>query len=109
MTTLMLDSHNNIIAGKEFLILKGNEALKQDIRTRLSMFSGEYPFDTTQGVDYLGLLKDNNRDNIKNAIISEIKKDSRVTQVYIKKIEIESGALKLEIQITNTQGEAIDV
>ena len=105
----MLDSHNNIISGESFLILKGNEALRQDIRTRLSMFLGEYPFDTTQGVDYIELLKDNNRDNIKNAIISEIKKDSRITQVAIKKVEIESGALKLEIQITNTQGEVIDV
>lgn len=109
MTTLRLDSHNNIIAGDSFLTLQGNEALRQDIRTRLSMFLGEYPFNTTQGVDYIGLLQDNNRDNIKNAIIAEIKKDSRVAQVTIIKAELDKGVLMLDIQITSTQGEIINV
>ncbi len=109
MITLRLDSHNNIIAGESFLILQGNEALRQDIRTRLGMFIGEYPFNTTQGVDYIGLLQDNNRDDIKNAIIAEIKKDSRVAQVNITKAKVVSGTLELNIQITNTLGEIIDV
>lgn len=105
----MLDSHNNIIAGDSFLTLQGNEALRQDIRTRLGMFIGEYPFNTTQGVDYIELLQDNNKDNIKNAIIAEIKKDSRVAQVTIIKAELDRGALMLDIQITSTQGEIINV
>lgn len=109
MTTLMLDSHNNIIAGDSFLTIQGNEALRQDVRTRLGMFLGEYPFNTTQGVDYIGLLQDNNRENIKNAIIAEIKKDSRVAQVTIIKAELDRGALMLDIQITSTQGEIINV
>lgn len=109
MTTLMLDSHNNIIAGDSFLTLQGTEALRQDVRTRLSMFLGEYPFNTTQGINYIGLLQDNNRDNIKNAIIAEIKKDSRVSQVTITKAELDRGALMLDIQITSTQGEVINV
>lgn len=109
MITLRLDSHNNIIAGDSFLTLQGNEALRQDIRTRLSMFLGEYPFNTAQGVDYIGLLQDNNKDNIKNAIIAEIKKDSRVAQVTIIKAELDRGALMLDIQITSTQGEIINV
>lgn len=109
MITLMLDSHNNIIAGDSFLTLQGAEALRQDVRTRLSMFLGEYPFNTTQGIDYIGLLQDNNRDNIKNAIIAEIKKDFRVSQVTITKAELDRGALMLDIQITSTQGEVINV
>lgn len=109
MTTLMLDSHNNIIAGDSFLTLQGIEALRQDVRTRLSMFLGEYPFNTTQGIDYIGLLQDNNRDNIKNAIIAEIKKDSRVSQATITKAELDRGTLMLDIQITSTQGEVINV
>lgn len=109
MITLMLDSHNNIIAGDSFLTLQGNEALRQDIRTRLGMFLGEYPFNTEKGMDYIGLLQDNNRDNIKNAIISEIKKDSRVSQVNITKIETIGGTLELDIQITSAQGDIINV
>lgn len=109
MITIRLDSHNNIIAGDSFLILQDNEALRQDVRTRLGMFLGEYPFNTTQGVDYIGLLQDNNKDNIKNAIISEIKKDSRVAQVNITKAEITGGTLELDIQITSTRGEIINV
>lgn len=109
MITLRLDSHNNIIAGDSFLTLQGNEALRQDVRTRLGMFLGEYPFNTTQGVDYIGLLQDNNRDNIKNAIISEIKKDPRVAQVNITKAETSGGTLELDIQITSTRGEIINV
>lgn len=108
MITLRLDSHNNIIAGDSFLTLQDNEALRQDVRTRLGMFLGEYPFNTTQGIDYIGLLQDN-RDNIKNAIISEIKKDSRVAQVNITKAEITGGTLELDIQITSMRGEIINV
>lgn len=109
MTTIRLDSYNNIIAGDSFLTLQDSEALKQDIRTRLGMFLGEYPFNTTQGIDYIGLLQDNNRDNIKSAIISEIKKDSRVSQVNITKAEVTSGTLELDIQIISTRGNIINV
>ena len=93
MTTLRLDENNNLIVGENFLTLSGIEALIQDVRTRLKMFLGEYPFDTSKGVDYVSLFQNNDKKEIENAILAEIKKDKRVSQAIIENLDFTNGKL----------------
>ena len=88
MTTLKLDSNNNLEVGRDFMLLSENEALIQDIKTRLEFWQKENPFDVTQGLDYIGLLSQNDTNELKEAIIKEVKKDERVYNVVISKFEI---------------------
>ena len=106
MITLRLDENNNIIAGESFLTLSGIEALTQDVRTRLKMFLGEYPFDTSKGVDYIGLFQNNDKKEIQNAIIAEIKKDERVSQAIVEDLDFTNGKLTLNIKVINGEGES---
>lgn len=106
MTTLRLDENNNLVVGESFLTLSGIEALIQDVRTRLQMFLGEYPFDTSKGVDYISLFQNNNKKEIENAIIAEIKKDKRVSQVIIENLDFTNGKITLNIKVINGEGES---
>ena len=106
MTTLRLDENNNLVVGENFLTLSGIEALIQDVRTRLQMFLGEYPFDTSKGVDYISLFQKNNKKEIENVIIAEIKKDKRVSQVIIENLDFTNGKLTLNIKVINGEGES---
>lgn len=109
MTTLAIDSSNNLLVGNELVTRIDKNALIQDIRTRLGMFRKEYPFDTEQGVDYIGLFSLNDRAELKNAIIAEIKKDERVDSAVINDLKFISGVLTMSIQITTREGELINV
>lgn len=106
MTTLRLDENNNLVVGENFLTLSGIEALIQDVRTRLKMFLGEYPFDTSKGVDYVSLFQNNDKKEIQNAIIAEIKKDKRVSQAIIENLDFTNGKLTLNIKVINGEGES---
>lgn len=106
MTTLRLDENNNLVVGESLLTLSGIEALMQDIRTRLKMFLGEYPFDTSKGVDYVSLFQNNDKKEIQNAIIAEIKKDKRVSQAIIENLDFTNGKLTLNIKVINGEGES---
>lgn len=109
MTTLKLDKDNNLVVGSEMLTLEGNDALIQDIRNRLGMFLGEYPFDITLGVDYIGLFSANNQKEIQNAIIQEIKKDNRVSEAYIEDLKNENGRLTIGLKVISQSGDTLNV
>lgn len=109
MITLKLDKDNNLVVGSEILILEGNDALIQDIRNRLGMFLGEYPFDTTLGVDYIGLFSANNQKEIQNAIIQEVKKDNRVSEAYIEELKNENGRLTIGLKVISQNGDTLYV
>lgn len=107
--SLKLDSNNNLQVGSAFITIGGVDSLVQDIRNRLSLVAGEYPFDITQGVDYFTLLSQNNKTNIKNAIINEIKKDNRVSEVELEDMLLENNTLRLNIKITTIDGVVVNV
>ena len=110
MISFKLDSNNNLIVGTNIVTIRGVEAVAQECRTRLNMLLGEYPFDTTQGMDYAGLLNGNNRNALKSAIITELKKDSRIEYVTIKDFAIDSkGKATLSIECTLYSGEVVSV
>jgi uncharacterized protein YqkB len=55
-------------------MVSGNEAIAQAIRARLRLIQGEWPFDTSVGVDYFGtiLVKNYNRNAVEAEITREI-------------------------------------
>lgn len=109
MTTLKLDSNNNLEVGRDFILLSGNEALAQDIKTRLDFWQKENPFDITQGLDYINLLSQNDTNELKEAIIKEVKKDERIYNVVISKFEIIQNRLELALEIETNNGDFLNV
>ena len=54
---LALDSAGDLlIEGGDFRLLQGNDAIVQECQTALGLWLGEYPFDTTIGTNWPGLL-----------------------------------------------------
>lgn len=99
MITLALDDKNNLTWGFDLATSGGLDAIVQDTRTRLSMLSGEYPYNIDEGVDYYGLLSQNNRNALLRVIKDEILKDNRIHNVEIEFVRAQGGA---QIQITAT-------
>lgn len=109
MNTLGLDNENNLIVGSDFVLKSEKEAIIQDCKTRLKMFSGEYPFDTGEGIDYIGLLRGNNREAIKKALQKELKKDNRLEYVTIAKLNLTGSKMEISVECTLYNGEIINV
>ena len=109
MTTLKLDSNNNLEVGRDFIFLSENEALIQDTKTRLEFWQKENPFDVTQGLDYISLLSQNDTNELKEAIIKEVKKDERVYNVVISNFGIVKNKLELSLEIETINGDFLNV
>ena len=109
MITIALDENNNIINASSWQTKSNLEALKQDIKNRLSLFNKEYPFDITKGIDYINLLSMNRQSDLKNAILQEILKDSRVKSAKIKQINHYNNQLVLNFEITSINNEVFNV
>lgn len=109
MRTLALDEKNNIIATQNWQFLNGIDALRQDIKNKLSMFKNEYPFDTTEGIDYISLLSVNQRDDLQNEILNEILTDSRVKNAKILSSSFDKNKLIFNIEVTTNQNEVFNV
>lgn len=109
MQTFKLDSNNNLIVNNNIVLIDKNEALLQDINTKLRLIKGEYPFNIDYGVDYFHLIQNNNRDLIKEAVIKELQSDSRISQVIIDKVELKNNTLILSIKIITINGDTLNV
>lgn len=98
MTSLMIDDNNNLVFGNDLFIVKGLEALKQDIRTRLGMFKGENPLNLNDGVPYVEMLKSGNRNLFKSTLRNECLKDNRLknAEVSIESFKNDTMILKVE-------------
>ncbi len=100
MTTFKLDSNNNIINNSNFILVSDKEALVQDIKTRLYMYKGEYPYNINQGIDYINFMRNNDEVGLLSAIQSRILEDERVTNVTFESSK-ENGKLKIILKITS--------
>lgn len=109
MQTFKLDNKNNLIVNSNIVLINDNEALLQDINTKLRLIKGEYPFNINDGIDYFNLIQNNNRANIKETIIKELLKDSRISQVIIDKLETNGNTLILDIRIITIDGSVLNV
>lgn len=113
MTTLKLDEKNNLVFDTDFILLNDDKALIQDIRTLLSMFQTEYPFNIEMGLNWYNVANKNESDNadLKNAIIQRVKEDERVSAVQNVKIKINEKNKNyiVELDIIKKDGSVLSV
>lgn len=98
--SFQLDSKNNIVHNRNFILISDKAALIQDIKTRLYMYKGEYPYDKNKGIDYIDYMSKNNEQGLLAAIQSRILEDSRVSNVTFETAK-ESNNLKVVLTITS--------
>lgn len=101
MKSLKLDSQNNLIYGTTFFTTEGNERILQDIKTRVGMLKGEYPYDKEKGFDYIGYMQNNSID-LKRQIKQECRKIAGVTNLELE-IDSQGGLSNFRI-LTATGG-----
>ena len=109
MTTFKLDKNNNLCFESEFELLGGADALIQDIRNMLLMFKGEYPFDSSVGLDYYGMMSNQSKENIEQVILDRIRQDERVKSIKNVETTAKNGELNLSMQILTSWGELVNV
>lgn len=78
MKSFKLDKDNNIITSGGFAI---EEDLLQDINTSLGLLKGEYPFNSDEGIDYLGEMQNMETLGLINEVIARVLEDDRVLEV----------------------------
>ena len=103
-----LDSNNNIINNSNIITVSDKDALVQDIKTRLYMYKGEYPYNKNQGIDYINYMRNNDEQGLLAAIQSRILEDTRVTNVTFETTK-ESNNLKIVLTITSGETVSIDL
>lgn len=70
---LALDSDGDlIIESGDFKLLQGTDAIAQECRTALGLWTGEYPFDTELGTRWDLLL--NNKGVLDSQIVAEVRR-----------------------------------
>lgn len=97
--SFQLDSKNNIVHNSNFILVSDKAALVQDIKTKLNMYKGEYPYNKNLGIDYISYMRNNDEQGLLAAIQSRILEDSRVSNVTFESVK-ESGNLKIVLTIT---------
>ena len=102
--SFQLDSKNNIVHNSNFIFISDKAALVQDIKTRLYMYKGEYPYNKNQGIDYINYMRNNDEQGLLAAIQSRILEDSRVTNVTFESAKESSN---LKIILTIYKGETV--
>lgn len=95
-----LDSNNNIINNGNFIMVSDKDVLVQDIKTLLYMYKGEYPYNTSKGIDYITYLQNNDETGLLAAMQQRILEDTRVTNVTFETDE-NNGILKIVLTITS--------
>ena len=103
-----LDSNNNIINNSNIITVSDKDALVQDIKTMLYMYKGEYPYNTSKGIDYINYMRNNDEQGLLAAIQSRILEDTRVTNVTFETTK-ESNNLKIVLTITSGETVSIDL
>jgi hypothetical protein len=84
MQTVNIDKDYNIVLkGGELVILTGEQALIQDIRTKIGLCIGENYFDVDEGIDFFNLdVKKIGSDFINELIIERILQCEGVISAY---------------------------
>lgn len=106
--SFQLDSNNNIVHNSNFILVSDKAALVQDIKTRLYMYKGEYPYNTNKGIDYINYMRNNDEQGLLAAIQSRILEDLRVSNVTFESAK-ESNNLKIVLTITSGETVSFDL
>lgn len=104
MTSLKLDTNNNIVFENNFLTISDQDAIIQDVKNLLLMFQSEYPFDLTMGIPWYKLLTYNNSNVIKNVVKERILEDNRIKSVNNLKVFFENGKMQISAELITDLG-----
>ncbi len=107
-SSFKLDSNNNIINNSSFIMVSDKAALVQDIKTLLYMYKGEYPYNTSKGIDYIEYMRNNDETGLLAALQERILEDERVTNVTFETAK-ESSNLKIVLTITSGEIVSFDL
>lgn len=104
--SLKVDKNNNILYGDDFFTISGTESLSQDIKTKLSMTKGEYPYNINMGIDYLDYLRSGDKQSLLAEITETVLKDRRVSTCDF---ETSISGKGLQINLTTTDNREASV
>ncbi|WP_416861573.1 hypothetical protein [Helicobacter ganmani] len=104
MTTLALDSKNNLIVFGNFVTRSGIDAVAQDIKNLLLMWQKEYPFNLTKGINYYELVSQNSNSLVKKEITRRILEDKRILNIAEINVSFERQQLKISATLETTEG-----
>ncbi|TLD85815.1 hypothetical protein [Helicobacter sp. MIT 05-5294] len=104
MTTLALDSKNNLIAFGNFVTREGINAVVQDVKTLLLMWEKEYPFNLTKGLNYYDIVNQNSNSLVKREIARRILEDKRIINIQSLECSFERGVLNIKATLETTEG-----
>ena len=104
MTTLALDSKNNLIAFGNFVTRDGINAIVQDIKTLLLMWQKEYPFNLQKGLNYYELVNQNSKSLVKKEITRRIYEDKRILNIQSLEVSFEHQTLNIKAILETTEG-----
>ncbi len=104
MTTLALDSKNNLIVFGNFVTRSGIDAVAQDIKNLLLMWQKEYPFNLTKGINYYELVSQNSNSLVKKEITRRILEDKRILNIAKINVSFERQQLKISATLETTEG-----
>lgn len=107
--SLMVDSSNNLVFGENLFTIDGIDSVKQDIRTRLSMWQGEYPYNVEEGVPYLDILQSANKSLFDATLRQEVLKDDRIQNAEVSVSRVEKGTATIEISGITKEGVKFNV
>lgn len=107
--SLKVDDKNNLLFGENLFVCEGDEALRQDVKNKLSIWMREYPFDLREGIDYLDILGSGNRNLVVAKLREVLLKDKRIDRVDVAVKDQEMGKLTLEVEILTREGNKINV
>ena len=103
-SSFKLDSNNNIINNSNFILISDTDALVQDIKTRLYMYKGEYPYNINQGIDYIDYMRSGDEKGLLAGIQRRILEDDRIHNVTF---DVSQDSDILKIILTLTTGEEV--
>lgn len=107
--SLKLDKDNNLLFGDNLFIIDGTESVEQDVRTRLSMWEGEYPYNTSEGVPYLDILRSANKNLFDATLRQEVLKDDRIQNAKVSVSRVKGGVATIEVRGTTKDGAKFNV
>lgn len=108
MVSLAVDKKGNLIVGSEFELVKNDNSIVQDIRTRLKLVQSENPFNIDDGIPYFDMMMRNNKKSFENEIYTEIMKDERIKSASVE-AEFKDGVLNMEITIITYKNEQFTI
>lgn len=107
--SLRIDENNNLLFGDNLFTIDDLESVVQDIRTRLSMWEGEYPYNTSEGVPYLDILRSANKNLFDATLRQEVLKDDRIQNAEVSVSRVKSGVATIEVRGTTKEGVKFNV